>query len=135
MNSDRTDSIKLLFEWNKWLVAVETASIAALGFLVKDSSSCTKILGSLTILVFVVAILLSVFFLLNLPHMIADGGGERSRRLNDEQVPFRWEYQRKMGSRNKHGPWIVGTFTKWITRFFITGIILFALTFCSGLFL
>jgi hypothetical protein len=59
-------SIRQLSEWNKWLVSIEIAGIAALGFLVKEQQSLVVgVFGLLTIVTFFISIVISSFFLLN----------------------------------------------------------------------
>ncbi len=134
MPSDRNETIKLLFDWNKWLVTVETAAIAALGFLTKDGANVLALaLGALTILTFVAAIGLSCFFLLNLPYLIDGSAVEQDEFLSHQRVKFHWAVQRYAwwwGDREK---WQVGEFTSYITRLFLTGVVLFSLTFVAAL--
>jgi hypothetical protein len=135
MNSTRSETIKLLFDWNKWLVTVETAAIAALGFLTKDGDNdVALILGALTILTFVAAIGLSSFFLLNLPYLLGSGQGSQEQFFNNQKVRFLWAGQKAWWWFGEKDAWRVGKFTKYITRLFLVGMVLFSLTFVAALF-
>ena len=142
MSSNRNETIKLLFDWNKWLVTVQTAAIAALGFLTKDGvNEAALILGGMTIFVFVIAIGLSSFFLLNLPYLIEEEGDEdedgeedrKNRFISYRRVKFRWAGQKSWWWFGEKEAWKVGKFTKYITRLFLVGIMLFSLTFIAAL--
>ena len=135
MSSDRNETIKLLFDWNKWLVTVETAAIAALGFLTRDGGNVAAlVLGGLTIMTFVSAIGLSSFFLLNLPYLIDGEESNQDDFLSLQRVRFRWAGQNSWLWIGEKEAWRVGKFTKYITRLFLVGIILFSLTFVVALF-
>lgn len=134
MPNDRKEIIKLLFDWNKWLVAVQTAAIAALGFLTKTGTNkYALVFGALTIIFFVLAIVLSSFFLLNLPYLIEEKETESKFFTGSQRVRFTWLWQRQKWWPFDRGPWRVGTFTTHITRFFLIGILLFSLTFICAL--
>jgi hypothetical protein len=123
----RKEAIELLFDWNKWLITIETAAIAALGFLTKDGGNVVALVaGDLTILTFVCSIFVSSFFLLNLPYLVDGAESTESSFLSHQRVVFGWWL-------GKGASWQVGKFTAWITRLFFAGISLFAFTFIAAL--
>lgn len=125
------ETAKLLMDWSKWLVTVQTAAITALGFLLKMSDP-TKLPGASekipmllalgAVLCFVVSILHATYLMLFLPAIVEripesipenTPQNNVSRTLWHVAVPF-WP------------GWQVGTFTVWQSRLFCVGIVMFA---------
>ena len=126
------DAIKLMNDWCKWLVTVQTAAIAALGFLSRnaDLDQLTTTWGKVAILsgvastiLFVASIALASYLLLYLPSIAEElpkepGPNYKPLPLSYTRVPFR-------------PGWQVGTFTTWQSRSFVLGIAMFGLTFLA----
>jgi hypothetical protein len=124
------EALKLLNDWCKWLVGVQTAAIAALGFLARatDVAALQTTFGSLavaagtaSIACFVGSMALASYLLLFIPSMVEQlsetyGSQHAPQPLSYTKVPFR-------------PGWQVGTFTAWQSRLFVVGIALFALSF------
>jgi hypothetical protein len=124
------EAVKLLSDWNKWLVTVQTAAIAAIGLVVKASelNLLTSKLGkiavacaAISVLMFVISIALSSYLLLFLPAIAEEipeefDVGAKPKSLFHTHVPF-------------YPGWPVGVFTTWQSRTFVIGISFFALTF------
>ena len=126
---NRKYAIKLLFDWNKWLITIETAAIGVLGFMLrKDNLEPVVIFfGSSAVLFFVFSIVLSLFFLLNLPYLIDQGAAKNQEFLSHKRVQFKWVLQSKYSN-----PWKVGRFTTYINRFFIFGTMCFSISLTIG---
>jgi hypothetical protein len=123
-------SIRQLSEWNKWLVSIEIAGIAALGFLVKEQQSLVVgVFGLLTIVTFFISIVISSFFLLNLSYVISESEVKPGQRLTNVKVPFRAFIQKQKWPFFSQKHYRIGQFTTWISRLFLIGIILFSATF------
>ena len=126
------EAIKLMNDWSKWLVTVQTASIAALGFLSRqaDLEKLTTLWGKVAIFAgvsgivfFTASIGVASYLLLYLPSIAEELPDQVDTATNLQplcytRVPFR-------------PGWQVGTFTAWQSRFFVAGIVLFALTFIA----
>ena len=72
--SSSLEAIKLISDWGKWLVTIETAAIAVIGsaLLSSDRSavhSAAKVLGSLAISSFLISIVAAAALLLTLPEI------------------------------------------------------------------
>lgn len=124
------EAIKLLNDWCKWLVGVQTAAITALGFLARTADvialkttigTFAIATGTASIVLFTVSIAAASYLLLFLPSMAEElpdkyDEDNEAMPLSYMRVPF------------KPG-WQVGTFTTWQSRSFILGIGLFGLSF------
>ena len=126
------DAIKLMNDWSKWLVTVQTAAIAALGFLSRQADleklstpwgKAAILAGVVSTILFVVSIALASYLLLYLPS-IAE---ELPKDANPNYKPLPLCYTRVPFRPG----WQVGTFTAWQSRSFVLGIALFGFTFLA----
>lgn len=123
------EAVKLLSDWTKWLVTIETASIAALGFVLK-ASELNLIKGAAAQVALLLAVLAVIFFLISialasrlilyiptlvelLPEPSAEVTKVEPLWLTD--IPF-WPY------------WKVDTYATWHLRAFSAGLVCFAST-------
>lgn len=134
MDENQKESIRLLTEWNKWLVAVEMTGIAALGFLVNGKqATIVDVIGVLTIIIFLFSIVISSFFLLNLSYVISESVVKKGQRLTEVRVPFRTYFQQKKWPLFGREHYRIGQFTILISRLFVLGLISFSMTFALRL--
>lgn len=70
--SNSLEAIKLINDWGKWLVTIETAAITIIGALFtadRSASGLAKVFGTLTIGSFLVSIAAAAILLLTLPEI------------------------------------------------------------------
>ena len=88
--SNSLEAIKLISDWGKWLVTIETAAIAIIGaFFTADRPSLpglAKVFGTLAISSFLVSITAAAILLLTLPEIAQNLRADRNIWLTRDSV-------------------------------------------------
>ena len=70
--ADALEALRLISDWGKWLIAIETAAIAVIGALFTTASACSrvvKLLGSIAMGSFLISIIAAGMLLATLPEI------------------------------------------------------------------
>ncbi|RLT89423.1 MULTISPECIES: hypothetical protein [unclassified Ketobacter] len=132
-DSDKKEIIKLLVDWNKWLVGVETIAISALGLIFKERDGVSHVAigcASASLVFFLVSIFLSSMLLLNLPFMAGNSKDLNADSFQHNEIYFESKEQDITRKR-----WTIGSYTSNITRTFGFGLFLFVLALITGFYL
>jgi hypothetical protein len=113
-----------LNNWTTWITSLQTAGIAALGFLVKDHQKDSWLLkeGFFTLLFFGASIIIASFLLCGLPAI--------QLRLSDTADPMNDIYQIDLHQGHKIR---VGSVVRLIHTYFIAGILCFILVILTAI--
>jgi len=87
--SNSLEAIKLINDWGKWLVAIETAAITVIGALFTTDRSApglAKVFGTLAIGSFLVSIAAAALLLLTLPEIAQNLRADRNIWLTRDSI-------------------------------------------------
>lgn len=84
LKARRIDALKLIADWSKWVVTIETLSIGVIGTFMKGSGAGVAKYGAAAcVVLFVVSIICAAFALLSLPASVEEiSDGEQDKVWN-----------------------------------------------------
>jgi hypothetical protein len=90
ISSNAMEGLKLISDWAKWLITVETAAIAVIGAYLKGSTTIlpgvVKILSTMAVCSFVISIAAAALLLLSLPEIAQQLDGTGNIWLTHDSV-------------------------------------------------
>lgn len=115
VHSDRVkDSLTLMKDWASWMSGIQTATLGAIGFIVKDGISETLVLPAVSIATFMgAALIASSYVLASLPsvQLRIKSNGEASEDFDVYEMPlFGWTTKVTLGyiAALQHVFWFLG---------------------------